>query len=259
VPAREAPTLSIVIPALNEEDRLPRLLEVLMTSAADTAERAGFSFLEAVIVDDGSTDRTWEVLRAAAAADSRVRPMRGEPRNLGKGAALAAALAATRGEFALQVDVDLATPLEELPKLGSAIRQGADIAIGSRVAWGAVVEGPRHRKLLGWGFNFLVRRITGLPFRDTQCPFKLMRTAVAHELLDEHICPGFAYDVDLLLRARIAGLRVVEAPVNYTHDPSSRVRIAADSRRMFVDVVRMARRIRTERRSPSRAGRAGAA
>jgi dolichyl-phosphate beta-glucosyltransferase len=257
VPAQEAPTLSILIPALNEEDRLPRLLEVLTTSAADTIERAGFSFLEAVIVDDGSTDRTDEILRTAAAADSRLRPIHGDRAKLGKGAALAAALAAARGEFALQVDVDLATPLEDLPKLEAAIRQGADIAIGSRVAPGAVAEGPRHRKLMGLGFNFLVRRITGLPFRDTQCPFKLMGTSAARELLDDRICPGFAYDVDLLMRARNAGLRVVAVPVDYIHDPRSRVRIATDSRRMFMDVVRIARRNRIERRSASKAVEAG--
>src|SRR5437763_4194775 len=251
-------TLSLVIPAFDEEARLPGLLDSLAADAPRQVEAAGYELLEAVIVDDGSNDRTAEVLRAGAEADPRVRSLLGWSENRGKGAAVAAGVAAARGEFVLQVDVDLSTPLDELGRLGAALRGGADLAIGSRVLEGSAVQGPLHRIVLGRGFNGLVRVLTGMPYRDTQCPFKLMRTSAWRDCLAAQSCPGFAYDVELLLRARLAGLSVVEVPVSYLHDDRSRVRVASASPRMLIDVVRLAYRVRARRGSRAEATRVGA-
>lgn len=248
--AASAPSLSIVIPAFNEEQRLPRLIEELAMSAEPTAAESGFSFLEAVIVDDGSSDRTPDLLREAAVEHPFVRLVSAE-RNRGKGAAIAAGVHAARGDSVLLTDLDLSTPLSDLSGLAQAVRDGADAAIGSRVAPGSVVkDAPAYRKRLGQGFNLTVRVLTGLRFRDTQCGFKLLTTAAARELLAVQTCRGWAYDVELLMRARIRGLEVAEVPVTYVHDPHSRMQIARASVRMLWDVVALSLRLRTRQTRP---------
>lgn len=243
-----APALSLVIPAYNEETRLPALLEVLAASAADTVAGAGFELLETLIVDDGSDDRTAAILREAAGADPRLRPLLGDGRNRGKGAAVAAGVARAAGEYVLIADVDLSTPLEELAKLSVALGEGFDVAIGSRAIEGAVVErGPAHRKLMGAAFNGAVRVLTGLRVRDTQCGFKLLRSDDARALLAEQEIPGFAFDVELLLRADRAGLRIAEVPVLYVHDARSSVKVVSASVKMLGDVGRLAYRLRPGR------------
>ena len=246
--AAGAPSLSIVIPAFDEEQRLPRLIEELASSAEATAAGSGLRFLEAVIVDDGSTDGTPVLLRGAAAAHAFVRMVSGDEGNRGKGAAIAAGVRAARGDYVLLTDIDLSTPLSDLSHLARAVHEGAQIAIGSRVGRGSLVKNaPAHRKRLGQGFNLTVRGLTGLRFGDTQCGFKLLATADARELLGVQICRGWAYDVELLMRARHAGLEVVEVPVTYVHDPRSRMKVASASVQMLLDVVVLSLRLRRRR------------
>jgi dolichyl-phosphate beta-glucosyltransferase len=241
--AARAPSLSIVIPAFNEEQRLPRLIEELASSAEPMAARSGFSFLEGVIADDGSRDSTPALVREAAAVHSFVRFVSAD-RKRGKGAAVAAGVRAARGDYVLLTDLDLSTPLTDLNRLAGAILEGADIAIGSRVLAGSVVkEAPAYRKRLGRGFNLTVRVLTGLGFGDTQCGFKLLATAAARELLAVQMCRGWAYDVELLMRARLADLDVVEVPVTYVHDRRSQMKVAIAAVPMFLDVVRLSLRL----------------
>lgn len=239
------PTLSLVIPAYNEEARLPALLETLRASAAAAVGEAGMELAEILIVDDGSADRTRQLLLEAAAGDSRLRPVLDYEDNRGKGAAFAAGVARARGDYVLLADVDLSTPLGELPKLTAAVRDGADIAIGSRAVEGAVVErGPVHRKVLGAAFNGAVRMLTGLRLRDTQNGFKLFPTEATKRLLAGQACPGFAFDVELLMLADRAGLRIAEVPILYMHDARSSVRVASASTQMLRDVAGLAYRLR---------------
>jgi glycosyltransferase involved in cell wall biosynthesis len=253
-PDDRLPTLSLVIPAFNEEARLPDLLDELASTAEGTVARSGFELLEMMIVDDGSTDRTREIL--AATALPKLRPVLDRRENRGKGATVADGVRHARGEYVLLADVDLSTPLEELAKLGAAVRDGADVAIGSRAVAGAVVErGPAHRKLTGKAFSSTVQLFTGLDLRDTQNGFKLLPTVAAKALLSEQLCPGFAFDVELLMRAKLAGLRIVEVPVLYVHDPHSRVRVAEASLQMLRDVAILSYRLRprrTVRRAPAK-------
>jgi dolichyl-phosphate beta-glucosyltransferase len=248
------PTLSLVIPAYNEEARLSTLLGLLESGADAAAAAAGLRLIETLIVDDGSTDRTRDLLRAAAGENPRLTPLREFDRNRGKGAAVAAGVGRARGEYVLLADVDLSTPLEELAKLSAAVRQGADLAIGSRAVPGAVVErGPAHRKMLGRGFNGVVRLLTGLHVKDTQCGFKLMRSDAARQLLAEQLCPGFAFDVELLMRADMAGLEIAEVPVVYVHDSRSSVQPLSASYRMLRDVIGLAFRLRRRAAAGARA------
>jgi glycosyltransferase involved in cell wall biosynthesis len=242
-------TLSLVIPAFNEEARLPALLETLAGSASAAVETAGFDLEEVLIVDDGSDDRTREIL--AAADQPMLRPILDRSENRGKGASVADGVRHARGDFVLLADVDLSTPLEELPKLSAAIREGADLAIGSRAVAGAVVErGPAHRKLTGKTFGAAVRMLTGLDVRDTQNGFKLLPADLAQEFFSEQICAGFAFDVELLMRAERAGLRIAEVPVLYVHDTRSRVRVGSASLQMLRDVTLLAYRLKPRRAAP---------
>lgn len=243
-------TLSLVIPAFNEEVRLPALLETLATTADAAVEAAGMTLHESLIVDDGSNDRSRDVLSAAAERDPRLKPVFAYEENRGKGAAFAAGVRRAEGDYALLADADLSTPIEQLPKLTAAIDKGADIAIGSRAVEGSVVErGPLHRKILGAGFNRTVRTLTGLSLHDTQCGFKLLPTNLARRLVDEQLCPGFAFDVELLMRADRNEIRIAEVPVLYLHDSRSRVRVTSASVRMLRDVTRLAYRLRVRDRS----------
>jgi dolichyl-phosphate beta-glucosyltransferase len=248
-------TLSLVIPAYNEEERLPDLLATLAAGAESISNASGFELLEILVVDDGSTDRSAEILRKAEAGSPKLRPVLDAERNRGKGAAFASGVSRAEGEYVLLTDVDLSTPLEELPKLAAAVDGGAAMAIGSRAVEGAIVErGPAYRKLLGKGFNQTVRILTGLPFKDTQCGFKLLPTNEARALLVDQRCPGFAFDVELLMRADRAGLTVAEVPVLYLHDSRSSVNVTSASLRMLRDVCGLAYRLRLcggGRRSPA--------
>jgi dolichyl-phosphate beta-glucosyltransferase len=238
-------TLSIVIPAFNEEARLPTLLETMAGRGDAAVSAAGFDLLEFLVVDDGSTDRTAAILEAAAAENEKLVPVLDFDRNQGKGAAFAAGVRRARGDYVLLADVDLSTPLTELSKLTAATRAGADIAIGSRAVEGAVVErGPAHRKLMGKMFNGSVRILTGLRFQDTQNGFKLFPAGIAKRLVAEQTCPGFAFDVELLMRSDEAGLSIAEVPVLYMHDSRSSVRVVSASTQMLRDVCGLAYRLR---------------
>jgi glycosyltransferase involved in cell wall biosynthesis len=241
-------TVSVVVPAFNEESRLPRLLEVVDATGSEEFARAGLQLLEVIVVDDGSTDRTPEVL-AETAETPWLRPVITRKPNVGKGSAVRRGVRRARGELVLICDTDLATPLREVAKLNRALAGGADVAIGSRALDPRLErEMPRYRRLAGRAFNLGMRILTGLPFRDTQCGFKLMPTAVAQTLLREQLVSGFAFDVEILMRARNAGLRIEEVPVVYVHDHDTRVAMASATAQMGRDVMKLAVRLRRPHR-----------
>jgi glycosyltransferase involved in cell wall biosynthesis len=249
-PGRKA-TLSIVIPAYDEEARLPALLEKLAAEADNAATAAGLHLHETLIVDDGSTDRTRQMLEAAG-AEGRVKPVLEFDRNRGKGAAFAAGATRAEGDYVLLADVDLSTPLGELKKLTAALEGGADVAIGSRAVPGAVVErGPAHRKVTGNSFNAAVRLLTGLPVKDTQNGFKLFPAEAVQRYAAQQTSPGFAFDVELLMRAQREGLRIAEVPVLYLHDARSSVRVVSASPQMLREVAGLAYRLRFRKDSES--------
>ncbi|SMB96522.1 dolichyl-phosphate beta-glucosyltransferase [Thermanaeromonas toyohensis ToBE] len=221
--------LSIVIPAYNEEGRLAGTLKAL---------RVYFSGqrYEIVVVDDGSYDRTAQIARSFGCRVVQ------HSCNLGKGAAVKSGVMASTGDPVLLTDADLAAPISEFPKLEAALARGADIAIGSREATGAkVCRASFRRKLAGKVFNLMVRSITGLPYRDTQCGFKLFRGHVARALFSHAKCSGYCFDVEVLVLAREMGLKVEEVGVEWYDMPGSKVRMLRDGWRMFVEAVKIRR------------------
>jgi dolichyl-phosphate beta-glucosyltransferase len=249
--------LSIVVPARNEEQRLPALLTFFDGRADEILAAAGFVLTELIVIDDGSTDATADLVRSRAAHDERIRLVRGAgPR--GKGAAVRQGMLTAQAPWALLMDADLSAPLEDVAKLGAALDAGADIAIGSRGARGSEIEvhQPVYRELAGKTFNLLVRGLTGLPFHDTQCGFKLFRVAVTRALFEEQRIDGFAFDVEILLHARRRAVSVSEVPVRWSNDPQTRVDLLRASARMSFDLVRVAA---TRRRKSTREAGAVAA
>lgn len=235
-----APTLSLIVPAYNEARRLPRLLDVVAHRAREDFHAAGLALTEVVIVDDGSTDETASI---ADRAPDPVRVVRLPQPNAGKGRALSEGIRSAHGELALLTDVDLSTPLVDVGPLHEAIVRGADIAVGSRAATqGSSTGTPALRRIGSRAFNLAVRMTTGLRIRDTQRGFKLLRVDAVRPLCGDRIVDGFAWDVELLVRAQRAGLSVVEVPVRYEHDSDSRVH-SGGALRAFVDLVRLRRRL----------------
>ncbi len=243
--------LSVVIPVLNEAERLPPTLDRIVRYLAARVDGPH----EVVVVDDGSTDRSSDVVRSfqSGPAGVEVVLVRAE-RNRGKGAAVRDGMLAARGRARLMCDADLSTPIEEVEPLERALAAGAAVAIGSRGLADCRVEvhQPWLREHLGKAFNHFVRAVTGLPIHDTQCGFKLFRAESVPALFERLFTPGFAFDVEVLMRAHRLGQRIDEIPVVWRNDPRTKVRPAVDGTRMVVDVVRIRMRLALE----SRAGRA---
>ena len=224
--------ITIVIPAFNEAQRLPRTLETI----SDYAASGRASIAEVIVVDDGSRDATAEhARRASLSVPSRCISYGA---NAGKGYAIRRGVLEASGDLLLVSDADLSTPIEEVEKLLAAL-EGAEVAIGSRAVDRSLVRvsQPWHRDRMGRAFNWMLRRITGIPFRDTQCGFKLFPMPEAREMFALAIIDGFAWDVEIILLADRRDLRVAEVPVLWFNSPQSRVSIVGDPLKMLRDVV----------------------
>jgi dolichyl-phosphate beta-glucosyltransferase len=228
-------SLSVVIPSYNEEARLPRTLREVGDFLASRGCDA-----EILVVDDGSRDRTREAATAAGASCPLVKVL-GYLDNRGKGFAVRTGFLAATREAVLVSDADLSTPIGELDRMWPFYDQGYDVVIGSRRLSGARLEIPQplYRRGMGRAFNLIVSTLAVRGFQDTQCGFKLFRRAASQEMFRGLRTRGFAFDVELLLRARRLGLRVREVPVRWINSPDSRVRVLRDSARMLREIFRM--------------------
>ena len=226
--------MSIVVPAFNEAERIPRLLSELDRHVDPETS-------EVIVVDDGSGDDTTAVAQRSLARfpHGRVETL---PTNVGKGGALRHGVARARGELVLFMDADMATDLACIDALLEGLRD-ADIAIGSRAVAGShVAEADLHRRLMGGAFNKLTRTLTSIDVADSQCGFKAFRGDVARLLFHMSTENGFALDVEILELAARLGLRTVEVPVRWNAVAGSKVRPVRDSARMALAVARITRR-----------------
>jgi len=196
---------------------------------------SNWEFAEILVVDDGSRDGT---VKVAEAAGARVLH---NPGNRGKGYSVRHGMLEAKGEWALFSDADLSSPIEEVERLwGAAQRERAPVVIGSRAVDRSMVgvHQPFFREMSGRIFNLAMRAVTGLPFHDTQCGFKLFESAAAREIYKRQTLDGFGFDVEVLYIASRLGFRTREVPVRWNDVAGSKVSMWLGAKG-FLDPVRV--------------------
>jgi glycosyltransferase involved in cell wall biosynthesis len=223
-----------VIPAYNEERRLAPTLDRIL----QYLKSEGFSDWEVVIVNDGSRDGTAALVRRYMASESKIRLVE-NPGNRGKGYAVRNGMLSATKDWALITDADLSAPIEELSRLADAVRaQNAQVAIGSRAIDRSLVtvHQPAFREFSGRFFNIVMRMVTGLPFRDTQCGFKLFSHEAAQAIFKRQQIDGFGFDVEDLMIARTLHFKAIEVGVRWANVEGTKVSLMSGLR-SFTDVL----------------------
>lgn len=229
------PHYSIIIPAYNESDRLGATLDRVLAYVSAQQWDA-----EIIVVNDGSRDRTPDLVRGYAQRHANLRLVENLG-NRGKGYSVRNGMLNALGEILLFSDADLSAPIEEAPKLLAAVESGADIAIGSR--W-LHPELQTHRQSLlrqfyGRVFNLVLRILLGLNFKDTQCGFKAFTRSAAEKIFPQQKIERWGFDPELLFLARRFPLKVVEVGVAWAHDEETRINPLRDGLRMFAEVLKI--------------------
>jgi dolichyl-phosphate beta-glucosyltransferase len=227
--------LSIIIPAYNEETRLPNTLPQVANFLAAQDYKA-----EVVVVDDGSIDRTAEIVEQMTKQYPCIRLVRAT--HGGKGHAVKMGMLQVESEYAFLCDADLAMPITELPKFLPPVQNGYQIAIGSREGKEAVRHNePFYRHLMGRVFNWLVKILAIPGFEDTQCGFKCFHHSVRRDLFSNQTISGFGFDVEVLYIAKKRGYRIVEVPIHWYYQTESKVHPVRDTLRMVRDIMMVRR------------------
>ncbi|MGH9503918.1 MAG: dolichyl-phosphate beta-glucosyltransferase [Terriglobales bacterium] len=232
---KRRPEYSIVIPAYNESARVGATLETVLAYVAERSWDA-----EVIVVDDGSSDDTAEIVRAHAVKNPQLRLLQ-NPGNRGKGHSVRHGMMEAQGAIMLFSDADLSSPIEEAEKLLSALAAGADIAIGSR--WLRkdlqTQRQPLYRQLFGRIFNLLLRVTLGLTFKDTQCGFKAFNRRAAQAIFFLQRIERWGFDPEILYLARKFKFKVVEVPVAWAHREGTRISPLRDGTKMFWEMLKI--------------------
>jgi dolichyl-phosphate beta-glucosyltransferase len=226
------PILTLIIPAYNEERRLPKSLDRIMAFVEQQPEP-----MEVIVVENGSSDRTTEIAEGYAVRYPFVRVLH-SPK--GKGSAVRVGMSEGKGKYLFICDSDLSMPIAEVRKFLPPILEEYDVAIASREGPGAHRYGePAYRHLMGRVFNLIVRILAVPGFQDTQCGFKSFRDDVGKEIFADLTMTGWVFDVEALFIALHRGYRVTAVPIDWYFDADSRVEPLRDTWRMFRDVLRI--------------------
>jgi glycosyltransferase involved in cell wall biosynthesis len=229
----QPPLLSLIIPAYNEGERLPKTLPPVF----DFLEAQSYLF-EIVLVNNNSRDNTRDMAQEFAATRPYLRVI--DEMTQGKGAAVRTGMTAAAGEFLFMADADFSMPVQEIAKFLPPQLSQYDVAIGSREAPGAVrYNEPQYRHFMGRIFNFYVKALAIPGFEDTQCGFKCFRREVVADILPYQTIDGWAFDVELLFIALRHGYRIVEVPVHWYYGENSRVSPVRDTVNMIREVLRI--------------------
>lgn len=224
---------SIVIPAYNETARIDHTLEQVLRAVRDRQWSA-----EVIVVDDGSTDDTPEIVRRFAADHPWLRLLQ-NPGNCGKGYSVRNGILHAAGEIVMFTDADLSAPIEEAERLFAALRDGADVAIGSR--WldrgRQTTHQPLYRRFFGRCFNQVTRMVMNLPFADTQCGFKAFKRTAAQTIFQLQLIERWGFDPEILFIALKRGYSVREVAVTWGHDERSRISYLKDGIKMLEELV----------------------
>jgi dolichyl-phosphate beta-glucosyltransferase len=233
----QTPFLSIIIPAFNEEQRLPHTLEQVLAYLQDQAYMS-----EILVIENASQDNTYQVAKQFAhdhnSADLPIQVIR-EPQR-GKGNAVKRGIFAASGEYRFMCDADLSMPVTEINRFFPPELEDFDISIASREAPGAVrYNEPAYRHFVGRIFNTLIRVLALPELNDTQCGFKCFKAAVAEDLFHDLDITGWSFDVEILYLAQRRGHRIVEIPIPWYYNPDSHISVVKDSLQMAFDIFRI--------------------
>lgn len=232
------PFLSLIIPAYNEERRLPNTLQQVLAFLDSQAYSA-----EVLVVENGSQDRTLEIAQALASQDRRVQVLHTAVR--GKGGAVRLGMLTARGSYRFMCDADLSMPIEQVNRFLPPALQGVAVAIASREAPGAVRYGePHYRHWGGRAINLLIRLLALPGLRDTQCGFKCFSAQAAEDLFLRQKLIGWSFDIEILYLARRLGYPIVEIPIPWYYNPESKLNVWRDALRMTLDILQIRRNAR---------------
>ncbi len=227
--------LSIIIPAHNEENRLPATLE----QVARFIHAQSYT-TEVLIVENGSHDNTLPIALEFAKKNTEFRAIHETER--GKGLAIQRGMLEAQGDYRFMCDADLSMPIDEINRFLPPVLPDADIAIGSREAPGAVrYDEPTYRHLGGRAINTIIRWLALPGLQDTQCGFKCFRAEVAQDLFPYQTLKGWSFDIEVLFIARQRAYRIVEVPIPWYFNPESKLHAVSDALRMGMDIVRIRR------------------
>lgn len=224
--------LSVIIPAHNEESRLPDTLEQVFRFLEGQSFRS-----EVIVVENGSTDKTFAVAQNFAKSHENIRVIQS---GRGKGAAVKRGMLEARGEYRFMCDADLSMPVEEIAKFIPPTLNDFEIAIASREAKGSVrYDEPRYRHIGGRGINYIIQVLILPGLNDTQCGFKSFRANVAEDIFKLQTLDGWSFDIELLYIARRRKYRVREIPIDWYYHPETKVSAVRDALRMIGDIFRI--------------------
>jgi glycosyltransferase involved in cell wall biosynthesis len=224
------PLLSIIIPAYNEESRLPNTLGQVFDFLGNQDYTA-----EVLVVENGSTDKTFEI--AQAFADDHPQFAVLQVAKPGKGSAVRMGMLAAKGEYRFMCDADLSMPISEVNRFIPPALDHFDIAISSREAPGAVrYDEPEYRHLGGRAINLMIRTLAVPGIQDTQCGFKCFRAPIAEDLFKHQTLTGWSFDIELLFLARRRGYRIIELPIPWYFNAETKLNPTRDALRMAFDI-----------------------
>ena len=232
--------ISVVIPAYNEQWRIPATLIAVIDYFDKLVTKDPKLSYEIIVANDGSTDETVELVHKFEKIRTQVRLI-SLARNRGKGEAVKTGMLNARGKYVLFCDADGATPIEEFERLKKAIDEGSDVSFGSRAMFSdeTKVKTVWYRKIIGRVFNLFVNSLIIGEVKDTQCGFKLFTKESCKFLFERQKLEGFAFDVEILYLAKKSGMKIKEVPVNWQNVAGSKVDLVFDSAKMFLELVKI--------------------
>jgi dolichyl-phosphate beta-glucosyltransferase len=232
------PFLSIIIPAHDEENRLPHSLE----QVALFVEAQSYS-IEVLIIENGSQDHTYEIAKTFASRYPYIKVHQEKER--GKGRAVKRGMLEAKGKYRFMCDADLSMPIEEVNRFLPPNMTDVDVAIASREAPGAIrYNEPPYRHLGGRGVNWMIRLLALPGLNDTQCGFKCFRAEVAEDLFHYQTMNGWSFDVEVLYIARLRKYKIVEIPIPWYYNSESKVHAIRDAVRMGLEILTIRRNAR---------------